>query len=496
MSPDRLAKFKAAVETLVAEVQSKEGPAGPVAFSGEVVAPTLEHNVRKTFLNKLLTALEWQLETAVAEEARVRGDTTLFLDYLGVHLVTRVPVLIFEAKAWEKPPVSPSSAAGRRIDPEELIARALNYLKGGKDGDAPVTAEWIEWLEKLQTYVRDLKEQSGHLVSRVAISSGQWLVIFTEPGPAFLDLAEVKPGSILVFRIDNFVRESDDIFRQISYAQLVDHIPSPLRATQLRAFISASAVRRVFRALWVRWESSGAAGVLDTFPQIFVYPAFVLERADGALLHVAEARFGRSPVPADAPWLNQHLIEVAENSSKLLEAIVEELQKSFEIAVLDAFPGFPQTPLRGSPVALVATPMSSRVEFIWLWPLRSSEFLLVTGASPHFLLERPTVTPCVGHDWVRCSGVGLQVGHAPVLAPSVNPKSFYISGDDHHCAHRHIHDRRSGRCHIASFETFLCCKACVFQETCWPAASTPPLPCGATIEPSAVNLEITPAAAS
>jgi hypothetical protein len=496
MSPDRLAKFKTTIEALIAEVQRKEAPAGPVDFAGEVVAPMLEHNVRKTFLNRLLTALEWQLETAVAEEARVKGDTTLFLDYLGVHLVTRIPVLIFEAKAWEKPPVSPSAAAGRRIRPEELIARALNYVKGGKNGDSPVTAEWIEWLEKLQAYVSDLKEQSGHLVSRVAISSGQWLVIFTEPGPAFLDPADVKPGNILVFQIDNFVRESDDIFRQISYGQLVDHVPSPLRTTQLHAFISAAAVRRLFRALWIRWESSGAEGVLDTFPQIFVYPAIVLERADGVLIHVAEARFGRSPVPAVAIGLSAHLEEVEQNSVRLLHAIFGELQQVLEISDLDAFPGFPETPLRGSSVGLVAPPASTRVQFIWRWPQRSSEYLLVTGASPHFLLERPRVTACVGHDWVRSSGIGLQVGHAPILAPSVNPKSFYISGDDHHCAHRIIHDRRSGRCHLASFEMFLCCKACVFQETCWPATSTTPLPCGATMEPSVVNLEITPAVAS
>jgi hypothetical protein len=496
MSPDKLAKFKAAIECLVAEVQRREAPDGPVGFAGEVVAPTLEHNVRKTFLNRLLAALEWQLETVVAEEARVRGDTTLFLDYLGVHLETRVPVLIFEAKAWEKPPVSSPAAAGRKISPDELIARALNYVKGGKVGDAPVTAEWMEWLEKLQAYVHDLKKQSGHLVSRVAISSGQWLVIFTEPGPAFLDSADVKPGNILVFQVEEFVRESDHIFRQISYGQLIDHIPSPLRPTQLSAFISAAAVRRLFRALWIRWESSGAEGVLDAFPQIFVYPAAVLERADGVLLHVAEARFGRSSVPADATELNSHLDEVERNSAGLLDAIFGELGKRFDIANLDAFPGFPETPLRGSSVALVAPSTSTRVEFIRPWSQRASEYLLVTGTSPHFILEVPTVTACVGHDWVTCSGIGLQVGRAPVLAPSVDPKSFYISGGNHHCAHRIIHDRRSGKCHIASFETFLCCKACIFQETCWPTASTPALPCGDTTERLSVSLKIAPAIAS
>jgi hypothetical protein len=86
----------------------------------------LEHNVRERFINRLLTVLGWDLDHTVAEEARVKGDTTLFLHYLGVHLDTRKPFLIIEAKAWEKLIVSASTAAGRKLKPEELIARALN----------------------------------------------------------------------------------------------------------------------------------------------------------------------------------------------------------------------------------------------------------------------------------------------------------------------------------------------------------------------------------
>jgi hypothetical protein len=485
MSPDKLAKFKEAIEKLVREAERNEAPTAPLGFVGEIVDPTLEHNVRKAFLNRLLNALGWRLEKAVAEEARVKGDTTLFLDYLGVHLDTRSPLLIFEAKAWEEPFISASTAPGRKTSPEELIARTLNYIKAGKVGNSPVTAEWTGWLSKLQKYVRDLKAQSSHLVSRVAISSGQWLVIFTEPGPAFLEPADVNPGSILVFRTDNFVRESDQIFGQISYGQLVAHVPSPLRPTQLSGFIAANAVRRMFRALWIRWESSGSEGMLDTFPQILVYPAAVLERADGVLLHVADARFGRSAVPPEVTELKQHLEEVERNSNYLLDAIFDELQKKFDLSDLAAFPGFPSTPLRGSQLVLVPPPDQPRVQFIRAWPERSGEFLLVTGASPHFLLEQPTVAPCVGHDWVACKETGLHVGSTPILTPSVEPISFYISGASHHCAHRSIHDRRVGTCYVAAFGSFLCCKACIFQQTCWGAAPTPALPCGEEPKPAA-----------
>jgi hypothetical protein len=40
-----------------------------------------------------------------------------------------------------------------------------------------------------------------------------------------------------------------------------------------------------------------------------------------------------------------------------------------------------------------------------------------------------------------------------------------------------IHDRRTNWCYVSGFETFLCCKACVFQEACWPEPHNPALPC-------------------
>ena len=117
MSLEKRAAFKKAVGDLVTEAERKESLDVPIGFTGEIIDATLEHNVRKMFLDRLLVALGWKLEAVVAEEARVKGDTTLFLDYLGVHLDTRVPLLIFEAKAWEKPFISASTAVGKRQSP-------------------------------------------------------------------------------------------------------------------------------------------------------------------------------------------------------------------------------------------------------------------------------------------------------------------------------------------------------------------------------------------
>ena len=273
MNLEATATFKAELGALIDQVKAREAADAPVGFIGEQLAPTLEHNVRKFFVNRLLTSLGWKLEHTVVEEARVKGETTLFLDYLGAHPDTRKPVLIFEAKAWEKPFITPSDAANSSERAEELVAKALNHIKGGKAGNSPVAAEWTAWISKLLDYVRDLEAQSGHVVERVVICSGQWLVIFTEPGVAFLDPANVNARGILVFRIDSFVRYSDEIFRHISYDQLIGVVPAPLRPTQLPTYVASDLARRIFRALWIRWLSAGSVGALDTFPQIYVYPA-------------------------------------------------------------------------------------------------------------------------------------------------------------------------------------------------------------------------------
>ena len=207
MNLEAAAKFKAELEALIQEVAARELADAPVGFIGENHAPTLEHNVRKFFVNRFLTSLGWKLEHTVAEEARVRGETTLFLDYLGAHPDTKKPALIFEAKAWEKPFIAPSSAANAKQPPEKLVARTLDYIKAGSVGNSPMTAEWTEWISKLREYTRELGAQSGHLVKRVAICSGQWLVIFTNPDSAFLTPTEVNPSDILIFRTSTFVND-------------------------------------------------------------------------------------------------------------------------------------------------------------------------------------------------------------------------------------------------------------------------------------------------
>jgi hypothetical protein len=142
MSPEKLARFKEELEKRIAEMGQRQAMNAPAGFTGEAIAAPLEHTVRIHFLDHLLKALRWKME-AVVEEARVKQDTTLFLDYLGVHLQQRIPILIFEAKAWDKPLVNAISAAYRKDTTDILLAKALNFIRDGQ-GETPVTAEWTE----------------------------------------------------------------------------------------------------------------------------------------------------------------------------------------------------------------------------------------------------------------------------------------------------------------------------------------------------------------
>jgi hypothetical protein len=190
---------------------------------------------------------------------------------------------------------------------------------------------------------------------------------------------------------------------------------------------------------------------------------------------------GHDFVPTDPDKLEEHFAGVRAKASQLLDSIADALGTKVAASDIDVFRGFPQTPTRGSSSGLVPEPIPTRVSFLWRFPDSPREFLLVTGTAPHFLLDKPSFGTCTGHSWTACSAAGQAQGGNPILASSIDPKAYFQSGVVQHCAHRAIHDRRADWCYVGGFETFLCCKACVFQDACWPAPHIPALPCRETV---------------
>ncbi len=478
MSDRAKADFKRKVAELIMEMKRHEALTRPSDFEGDEAGGILEHNVRKYFFNELLPGLGWNLAQAVAEEARVKAEQTLFLDYLGVHLDLRKPALIFEAKAWEKPFVSAVASENAEKSPSQLIAETLDHIKLRQPAARATTAQWTEWIGTLRDYAIRLHAQSGTFVPRVAISSGQGLVIFTDTKNAFLDAVTVNPDSILTFRIQNFVEQSDQIFDHLSYQTIVGAPPELLRPTELPTYLNAQAIRHVFRSLWVARHSTGSRVAFPAVPRLEVFPVAIVQRSDGVLLTVRDDTRAPIWVPNGSDALSQHLVEVDAASDALLRDIGQVLRSPVIAASIEEFPGFPSIPVRGSVIGLALGSDLAGIRYARSIAKAPDEFIVVTGSLPHFLLAAPRVAGCIGHEWGQCEQERTQFGPAPILHQSVSPRAYYANGSPHHCAHRGIHDRRHNQCHIALFDDYLCCQACAYQPLCWEDEPEASPPCG------------------
>ena len=130
----------------------------------------------------------------------------------------------------------------------------------------------------------------------------------------------------------------------------------------------------------------------------------------------------------------------------------------------------------------------------------SDRFILVTGDKTHYILPKSSVTNCPYHEWQACQRNGVPSSSAPIVARSVDPRSFFISGELHHCAHRDVNRAKSSQitqnnrercglrsgqdgqafCEIWRFEQYLCCRTCAFEEVCTKAEIFR-LPCQRTV---------------
>ena len=351
--------FKTALERLIRNFVEGTRAVAPPPYVGATNRDPLEHTTRAYFIDNLLAALGWDLvnlNNNLIEEASIDGERSLRLDYLAVRSQTREPTLIVEAKAWSKPFVTHSERAAVQKEgavtaytPTTLIAAAIEHCKAGKSSDTSVvSSDWAKWMEKLCEYVRAVHQRSGHIVSRVAITSGQWLVIFRDPNNAFIQEDRVEPALIHVFVIEDFVAHSSDIFDHLARTKLSPDPPPFINPSHLTSYATAPLVKRIYRGLWINHQEKRAH--FDAYPQLHLYAAAVIERTDGVLITVLD---GRSPnsIPHDRSRLGEHFDLVDKASDNLLEEIGEELGEMPTPSSVELFPGFnrPRAPSEANP---------------------------------------------------------------------------------------------------------------------------------------------------
>jgi len=448
----------------------------PGPYAGAAVGQPLEHTTRIHLLDELAELLGWRLGLGgdMAEEARLKNGTTTRMDYLGVASETNVPILLIEAKAWDKPFVTPQvKSANTSYEAANLIAQAIEHWReGGDRSSSPAAAEWHDYVEQVGGYVRGLKDVHEHRLPRAVVTSGQWLVVFTRPVATFLE-EPPRAVDIKIFLKEDFRARARELYSLLSLPSLCVETPYRIRPTQVLNYITPEAVVASFHALHLIYEASGSP-YLFRRPRILVYPALVLHRNDGALLTVIETseplELGyQSGIDNLDQALEPHLTAVAAAAETLRRRVGGHLGLELRPAAFDAFPGYPLD---------TDADRTKSKSLIKRHPTEPDVWMLITGQATHFLKPTPDLA-CRFHRWRACQNEGEAIHTGAVSMPRIAPpRSFFTDEQPHHCAHQGLQDRRNARCQIPLIDEQLCCRSCLFVSVCWPGAQLPPLPCG------------------
>ncbi len=165
------AAFQRALAELLRQFQRTVGDGASEVYSGAGIGALLEHTTRIHLLDSLAELLGWQLELDgdMAEEVSLKNGTTTFMDYLGVARDTHAPVLLIEAKARDKPFITPRASGAHYDYHAELVAEMINHWR--REGDktaSPATGDWHDYMEQVGKYVKGLilPTNNGHAVKR------------------------------------------------------------------------------------------------------------------------------------------------------------------------------------------------------------------------------------------------------------------------------------------------------------------------------------------
>jgi hypothetical protein len=140
-----------------------------------------------------------------------------------------------------------------------------------------------------------------------------------------------------------------------------------------------------------------------------VYPALIIQRRDGILVTVIDDH-QRFTMPHDPNGLSRHLGDVTASANALLQVVNAEFESSIVPTGIEKFPGFRGSLEGARPPSVGPTASQTKIELLKPWPGHANEFLLATGAHPHFLHLQPTVENCRFHHWSTCHAINEHQG--------------------------------------------------------------------------------------
>ena len=446
------------------------------------VDQVLEAHVREYFVNAFLSALNWRLEKSPGEalpnlipespvDSSYRG-TTRFLDYLGIDTGRQGggPLLIVETKRPRSPLPKRQEGGGS----DDSLATVVH---AGLCGES-LGAEWEEWIATLRDYVQSVKDRTGKAPRRVVITSGEWLILFTEPEEAFCNNGSPNPKDIFTYSNRDEIEENyKEIFEKLEHQNVLNKAPI-LTIGEVPFYVRPEIIDRAMFGLRLMYIET--PGLYRRSPSIKVAPVVYVGTQYGAWFCV-DSHHERE-IPHQSEEIVNHLDEIDGIARQLLSNINSGLGATLVCSSL----------INHYHDGENSDPIDERMYLPGIREINRSqnsatEFLVLTGHNTHFFLNESSVPDCPHHNWAESHREGYASDNGPVEKRSTwNPRSFFISREVHHCAHRDVREAKGSRitdmnrdrcgprsggkgeafCEIWRFEEHLCCRTCAFEDVC------------------------------
>jgi hypothetical protein len=428
----------------------------------------LEAHVRKYWLDPLLEALGWGLETPVKlvvedpVESSESSSHRRFLDYHGRDCDSGQSFLIFEAKRPSvELPVADAFHSKKRI--LELIPIILSSKDSAESPTGNLSHEWALRVSTLIDYSQRVVRETGSAPAAAVLTNGDWFVIFADVAKTLLSPTPDTSKVVVIPRYEEFEERCDEIYAWLSYASLSGRVP-PQRPAAILDFVPEGEVAECAHIVDVWYGQHG-----DDQPMVSMRVAVC----------VSTSRNGWVPFYKQYPGGDFTLLTPEiKGLSKVLKNLIDratdlvgELRRFRQVRIISAAEF--ERRKGGRDVAVNSRDFTLRRE------LRSetgSQYRLTLGDSPILLTVSGDFDGCAFHYWAACNAVGSAEHSVPVFASSVQPLSFFPNGSRYHCAHSEIHTRRREKCVLRGIENYLCCRRCVYFSRCW-SEEEQSLPC-------------------
>jgi hypothetical protein len=434
------------------------------ALRGTGVHEALEAHVRQYVIDPLLVALGWKLgspETLQVEDPVDAGseqERRRFLDYHGRSSASGQSLLVIEAKRPREnlPPAS-------RAEMPAAFCDAITRFHTGKRS-SKVSQAWNDWIASLIDYATRAGKQTGRVPFRVAITNGEWLVVFRDVSHTLLAPTPDSDGILVFHDLTDLEARAAELFTLLSYQSVSGHIP-PQPPAAIREFVAEGETADCVRTMTLSYSQHGWRQPL-------------LSVSVGAFVKASSGTWVLFSKNYDVPFLllSHDPQRLAADHSAVLarsDELLSDLKLHRAINLISPSE-FEQACSNSQPHGDVSYLPSSRLVSRLVGP--DERYRVVGGGAALYFVLDSEYDSCNFHLWGESRKSGNAVGERAVLAPSTEPRSYFPSGSHFHCAHGSVHELRKDKCLLQPFESFLCCRRCVFLKRCWPNADDI-LPC-------------------